>query len=99
VADLGADVPPEAFVAEAERQMPDMVGLSCVLTSCLPGLQETVEMLRRRFGDRRPPVMIGGACVDAKIHEISKADFWAPDAAQGLRVYRKVLMDGFTPPP
>lgn len=93
VVDLGVDVFPEAFVSEVEKQMPDMVGLSCVITSCLAGLQETVGMLHRRFGDRHPPIIIGGACVDAKIHEMSKADFWAPDAARGLQVYRKVFSE------
>lgn len=91
--DLGVDVPPEAFAAEVQKRMPDMVGLSCVLTSCLTGLQDTIELLHHRFGNHRPPVIIGGACVDEKIFEVSKADFWAPDAARGLRVYRKVFSE------
>ncbi len=95
VVDLGVDVPPEVFVTEVERRKPDMVGLSCVLTSCLSGLKDTIDKLRTRFGDGRPPVIIGGACVDAKIGSFTKADFWAPDAAKGLQIYRKIFAEGF----
>ena len=95
VVDLGMDVAPEVFLANAQSLKPDMVGLSCVLTSCISGLKDTVDMLHRNLGDRRPPIIIGGACVDEKVREFSKADFWASDATLGLRIYQRVFRNGF----
>lgn len=98
VVDLGMDVAPEIFLANAREQIPDMVGLSCVLTSCISGLKDTVKMFRSELGDQRPPIIIGGACVDEKVREFSKADFWAPDSTQGLRIYQQIFRNGFKVP-
>lgn len=98
VVDLGIDVAPEAFLANAQEHKPDMVGLSCVLTSCISGLKDTIEMLHRHLGAERPPIIIGGACVDEKVQEFTKADFWASDATLGLRIYQQVFRNGFKVP-
>lgn len=98
VVDLGLDVPPELFLAKALEQKPNMVGLSCVLTSCISGLKDTIEILHSELGDQRPPIIIGGACVDEKVGEFSKADFWASDSTMGLRIYQRVLRTGFKVP-
>ena len=95
VVDLGLDVAPEVFLLKAQEQKPNMVGLSCVLTSCISGLKNTVELLHNKLGHQCPPVIIGGACMDEKVREYSKADFWASDAAQGLRICQQLLRDGF----
>ncbi len=99
VADLGMDVAPEVFLANVKEQKPNMIGVSCVLTSCISGLKDTIEILHGNLGDQRPPIIIGGACVDEKVREFSKADFWASDATQGLRIYQRVFRDGFKVPP
>jgi methanogenic corrinoid protein MtbC1 len=87
VIDLGVDVDPEIFLAKTKEMLPVMVGLSCVLTSCIQGLRDTVDRLHRELGKKCPPVIIGGACIDDKIREFSGAEFWAPDAPQGLIIY------------
>jgi methanogenic corrinoid protein MtbC1 len=91
VVDLGVDVEPEKFLAKTRELMPAMVGLSCVLTSCIAGLKDTVDILHQSLGKTCPPIIIGGACVDEKIREFTSADFWAADASQGLSIYRNHL--------
>jgi methanogenic corrinoid protein MtbC1 len=56
--------------------MPDVVGLSCVLTSCVSALKDTVEILRAALSDKRPPIIIGGTCVDRQILKYTQADLW-----------------------
>lgn len=97
VVDLGVDVPPEKVLASVQELRPTMVGLSCVLTSCLSNLQKTVSILKETMGDGAPPVIIGGACVDNKIGKFAGSDYWAADAAQGLKIYRKVFREGWMP--
>ena len=99
VVDLGMDVAPEAFLAGARERVPNMVGLSCVLTSCISGMKDTIEILHDNLGDRRPPIIIGGACVDEKVREYTGADFWASDATMGLRIYQRIFRTGFGVPP
>jgi methanogenic corrinoid protein MtbC1 len=91
VIDLGVDVDPGDFVAKTKEVTPLMIGLSCILTSCVSGLKDTINALRNAFDVTCPPIIIGGACIDEKIREFCKADFWAEDAYKGLVTYRKII--------
>jgi methanogenic corrinoid protein MtbC1 len=95
VIDLGVDVEPEDFVSRAGEENPSMIGLSCILTSCVSGLKDTINELRNSFGGACPPIIIGGACVDEKINEFVNADFWAENAYQGLLTYREIFKKNF----
>jgi len=90
VIDLGVDVEPADFLAKTGEMTPSMIGLSCVLTSCVSGLKDTIDALRNTLGKTCPPIIIGGACVDEKIKEFCKADLWAEDAYKGLLIYQDV---------
>lgn len=91
VVDLGVDVPPEAFVARAREEQPDVVGISCVLTVGVDQLKEAVALLHAELPEPRPPVVIGGACIDAQISRFVNADHWARDAVEGVRICRGVV--------
>ena len=61
VIDLGKDVPPEVICREAERRGVRLVGLSALMTTTLPAMEETIRQLRAL---REPPeILIGGAVV------------------------------------
>jgi methanogenic corrinoid protein MtbC1 len=91
VIDLGVDVETGDFLTKAKETAPSMIGLSCVLTSCVSELKDTVSVLRNTLVEACPPIIIGGACVDKKIKEFVKADFWGEDAYQGLVIYRGIF--------
>lgn len=93
VIDLGVDVPPPAFLAAAKRTKPDVIGISCVLTLALPDLKTAVRALRTHLPPPRPPVIIGGSCIDQQIFRHVKADYWVEDAAQGMKICRQVIQD------
>ncbi|MBR2353130.1 MAG: homocysteine S-methyltransferase family protein, partial [Clostridia bacterium] len=59
VTDLGRDVPPEVIVDEAIRLQAPIVGLSALMTTTVPAMEETVRLLRERAPFCR--VMVGGA--------------------------------------
>jgi methanogenic corrinoid protein MtbC1 len=98
VIDLGVDVDPGDFITKAGEVTPSMIGLSCVLTSCISGLKDTIAALHNALGDACPTIIIGGACIDEKIREFSSADFWAEDAYQGLVIYRDIYKKGLKHP-
>ena len=91
--DLGVNVAPEQIADAAERERPDVLGLSCLLTSGYEALRETIELVREQSSAWRPhlPIVLGGAAVDEMVKERLGADAWCDDAARGLGVVRSLL--------
>jgi methanogenic corrinoid protein MtbC1 len=93
VVDLGVDVDP-AHVADAVvAERPDVLGLSCLLTTGFDALRETIGLVRERTADREPrlPVVIGGTAVDQHTADYAGADGWCTDAAEGIAVVHALL--------
>lgn len=88
VIDLGRDVPPEAVVQAAADWNVGLVGLSALMTTTLPAMEETVRRLRAM--DRPPAVFVGGAVVTQPYAERIGADY-ARDARQSVEIARRVL--------
>ena len=85
--DLGVNVAPEQIAETVERERPDVLGLSCLLTSGYEAMRETIELVREQSAAWHPhlPIVIGGAAVDEMVKERLGADAWCTDAARGLR--------------
>ena len=91
VVDLGVDVPPATFLSKAKALNPTMIGISCVLTTGWPKLEETVSLLREELPEPRPPIIIGGTSVDEHICRHVKSDFCVRDASEGLAICHRVM--------
>ena len=91
VIDLGVDVPPETFLTKAQEFKPTMIGISCVLTTGWPKLEETVALLRQKLPDPRPAIIIGGTSIDEYICRHVKSDFCVRDASEGLAICHRVM--------
>jgi methanogenic corrinoid protein MtbC1 len=61
VVDLGIDVPTERFIQAFDEHKPQVVGLSALLTTTMPQMQETVEELRAHHD--KVMIAVGGAPV------------------------------------
>ena len=89
VLDLGRDVPPEVIVQTAIEQDIHLVGLSALMTTTLPAMEETIRQLRAL---PQPPVtFVGGAVVTPEYAAQMGADYYAKDARQSVEIARKVL--------
>ena len=64
------------------------MGLSALMTTTLPAMEETVRRLRAM--DRPPAVFVGGAVVTQPYAERIGADY-ARDARQSVEIARRVL--------
>ncbi|HTY22244.1 MAG TPA: cobalamin-dependent protein [Desulfomonilaceae bacterium] len=89
VVDLGVDVPASRIVAAYEEHLPDIVGLSALLTTTMPAMAEAVQAVKMRYPHVK--VMVGGAPITKKYAESIGADAYAPDAAAAAEVARKLL--------
>ena len=89
VVDLGRDVSPQAMAAAvAERHIP-LVGLSALMTTTLPAMEETIRVLKAL--PEPPAIFVGGAVVTPEYAARMGADYYAGDARQSVAVAREVL--------
>ncbi|MGE5229873.1 MAG: B12-binding domain-containing protein [Deltaproteobacteria bacterium] len=88
VVDLGVDVDPESIADAVVAERPNVLGLSCLLTTGFEALRETIGLVRERTADReqRLPVVIGGTAIDQHTADYAGADGWCTDAADGMAV-------------
>jgi len=89
VHDLGKDVPLEKFVEEQLKTDADLVCLSAMMTTTMPGMKKVIEMLRERNPNVK--IMIGGAPVSEKTVEMYGADATGKDAASALEEAIKMV--------
>ena len=82
VIDLGVDVPKEKFV-ECYEANPDtkIIACSALLTTTMPALRETVELLNASPFRSNIKVMIGGAPITQEFADEVGADAYTEDAA------------------
>ena len=89
IIDLGKDVKPEDICSAAEEKQIRLVGLSALMTTTLPSMQETVEKLKKLASP--PSVMIGGAVVTADYAAKIGADYYSKDARQSVEIAKKIF--------
>jgi 5-methyltetrahydrofolate--homocysteine methyltransferase len=89
--DLGTDVKPDGFVAAVQEHQPQLVGMSALLTTTMPGMKATIEALQEAGLRDTVKVMVGGAPVTAAFAEQIGADAYAPDAATAVDVARGLV--------
>ena len=89
VIDLGKDVPPETLVQAALAHEAKLVGLSALMTTTLPAMEETIRRLKALPDP--PAVMVGGAVVTEAWAMEAGADAYAKDARAAVGVARKVF--------
>ncbi len=87
--DLGRDVPPETIVDAVREQGIKLVGLSALMTTTLPAMEETTRRLKALPDP--PVVWVGGAVVTPEYAEKMGADYYARDARQSVEIARKVF--------
>ena len=83
VTDLGRDVSPEEIVEAVLKLHAPLVGLSALMTTTVPAMEDTIRLLRAECPQVR--VMVGGAVLTREYADAIGADFYAPDAMAGVR--------------
>lgn len=89
VIDLGKDVSPEAVVNAQKEHGAKLVGLSALMTTTLPSMEETVKALKKEKADCK--TMVGGAVLTPEYAEKIGADFYAKDAKAGVDIAKKIF--------
>ena len=91
VIDLGVDVEPDTFIEKAEEIGADVICISALLTTTMPGMQATIDALKERGLRDKYIVMVGGAPVNQSFADQIGADYYTPDAATAAEVAKKAV--------
>ncbi len=89
VIDLGKDVAPEKIVDAVKSSGAKLVGLSALMTTTVPAMEETIKLLREEAPDCK--VMVGGAVMTEEYAKMINADSYGTDAMSAVRFAEKVL--------
>jgi len=90
VIDLGVDVAPEKFVAEARNGHASIVGLSALLTTTMPSMQLVVKAFADAGLRKDVKIMIGGAPTTQKFAEDIGADGYSKNATGAVALARSL---------
>lgn len=84
VTDLGVDVPTEQFVSVIRDEKFDILGLSALLTTTIPRLEEVIRALHTAGLRDKVKVMVGGVAVTQDYANKIGADGYAPNAVEAV---------------
>lgn len=83
VIDLGKDVPPQKIVKTVIETNAKLVGLSALMTTTVPAMEETIKLLRKEAPWCK--VVVGGAVLTQEYADKIGADHYAKDAMEAVR--------------
>ena len=83
VIDLGRDVSPEAISDKTVETHAPLVGLSALMTTTVPAMEETIKLLRKTAPWCK--VVVGGAVLTQEYADAIGADCYSKDAMETVR--------------
>ena len=88
VSDLGRDVKPEVILAEVKRLAAPICALSALMTTTVPAMVKTVELIKSEAPFCQ--VIVGGAVLTREYADAIGADFYGKDAMSAVRYAEKL---------
>ena len=88
VSDLGKDVPEQTVVDEVVRLHAPIVGLSALMTTTVPAMEETIKLVHERAPWCK--VMVGGVVLTQEYADRIGADAYSSDASDAVRVAKRI---------
>lgn len=89
VIDLGVDVDSETFIRSASEQEAQIVGLSALLTTTMPSMKATVEILKKKCPETK--IIVGGAPITRDFAFQIGADAYGDSAVDAVKKARALL--------
>ncbi len=84
IIDLGVDVPVETFMEAIRKYSPDIVAISCVMTSSMKHIIRLCDIISSTNNIKKPKIVVGGSEITKELQNICDADFLTNDLFEGL---------------
>jgi len=91
VVDIGIDNPSLKFIEEAEKVKADVIALSSLMTTTMPGQKEVIDTLKEMKLRDRYFVIVGGGPVTQEWAEKIGADGFGKSALQAAELIKKLM--------
>ena len=88
VCDLGKDVSPEEVVQKTKELKAPIVGLSALMTTTVPAMEQTIKLLREKAPWCK--IVVGGAVLNKEYADMIGADKYAKDAMETVRYAEEI---------
>lgn len=93
VLDLGKDADPDFVAQTAKDEHAPIVGLSALMTTTVPSMEETIKLVRKKAPWCK--IVVGGAVLTEDYAKMVGADKYAADAMETVRYAEKInLLQG-----
>jgi len=92
VVDLGTNVKPQDFVEAVKSNKANILGMSALLTTTMPKMEETVRALKESGIRDQVKIMAGGAPVTQKFIDDIGADGYGANAASASEVAKELII-------
>ena len=89
VVDLGKDVPPERIVEKVVELHAPLAGLSALMTTTVPAMEQTIKLLKKQAPWCK--TVVGGAVLNQEYADRIGADKYAKDAMESVRYAEEVV--------
>jgi 5-methyltetrahydrofolate--homocysteine methyltransferase len=91
VIDMGTNITPQQFVEAVKEHQPNIVGMSALLTTTMPKMEETIQALKEAGLRDQVKVMAGGAPVTQDFVDKIGADAYGANAASASEKAKAIL--------
>ena len=91
VVDLGREVSPSAFLDAAQKEKADIIAMSSLMTTTRPYTRSTINLFKEVGLREQYLFVVGGGCVTQDWADEIGANGYAPDAASGVEMCKKLL--------
>lgn len=91
VTDLGTQVNAETFAQAIKEHNPGILGMSALLTTTMPNMKKTIDLLTEMGLRDKIKIIVGGAPITEEFAKSIGADGYAPDAGSATRWAKQVV--------
>ncbi len=92
VLDLGKDVPPQKVCEAIEKTGATLVGLSALMTTTVPAMEETIKLIAKTHPNVK--VVVGGAVLTEEYASVIGAHYYAADAMETAKIAQALYSEG-----
>ena len=91
VVDLGINTDADAYIEALNKEQPDILGMSALLTTTMPYMKVVIDSMKERGIRNDYIVMVGGAPLNEEFGQAIGADAYCRDAATAVEVAKSLV--------
>ncbi|NIM69210.1 MAG: cobalamin-binding protein [Xanthomonadales bacterium] len=93
IVDLGINTDADAYIDALQRERPDILGMSALLTTTMPYMKVVIDAMKEQGIRDDYIVLVGGAPLNEEFGKAVGADAYCRDAATAVEVAKQLVME------